>query len=120
MGVKELLARIEALEAENRAWQERWDMAEGRRAKGVRAIEGFTETQTQILRIICARGRAEHANYACLYRHMSNIRAKLSRMKLAIEFRTHVGEGYELIQGKDILAALLRGETTPKQLRRGA
>ena len=75
---------------------------------------GFTVKQTAILKHLVLRGSAHVDQIACLQRHMSNIRAALKKAGLSkkITISTHGGEGlYTLDKGKDILEALLSGET---------
>ena len=138
--VATLLARVAELEAEVAREKDRFDMAEGRRGvNGVRCIPGFTITQTEIIRILYARGRAEHDNYSCLYRHISNIRkrarklgimppSKADHLRAPHQFviRTDAGLGYELdppsravLQGLLYPAGGVKGATKAKTRRAG-
>lgn len=82
-------------------------------AKPTQKLQGFTTKQTDIMRLLAARGSAHVDQFTCLQRHMSNIRAGLKKQNLSkkIVIDTHGGEGlYTVSKGREILAALVAGE----------
>lgn len=104
-------AEIGALQEENASLRRESAWKDGRRGDGVRRADGFTETETGVLRRLAASGFVSNAHSNAVYRHVSNIRKKLKLYALdqTVRIKTIVGDGYELEAGADFLVKLLMG-----------
>lgn len=105
-------ARLNHLEQRVIPW------AEGRRGNGVRkakiGAEVFTESETEILRILASTGGLAHNRLPAQQRHMSNIRKKLAKANCPVSIKTHVGDGYEVTSGRALLRRAVAGESKVK------
>lgn len=82
---------------------------QGYRGKaGVRRADGFTESETEILRIMVTRqsGEIHHEQNKALARHICNIRKKVPE---GVTIITLVGEGYRMTEGREIMKPFLLG-----------
>lgn len=111
---------LDALEVLNRRLallesRERHDaLASGRRGDSASRANGFTETETMVLRRFASCGVVTHAEVPSeLYRYVSAIRRKCKTIAPAIKIVTRTGAGYELIAGFDDLWRLLHVAKTP-------
>lgn len=104
-------AAIGALQEENASLKRESAWKDGRRADGVRRADGFTETETGVLRILASRAFISNTHSDAVYRHMSNIRKKLKAYNLdqTVKIKTIIGDGYELESGQGYLNNLLMG-----------
>lgn len=116
--------RCAELEREVQSLREQLAWADGRRGETGRVrADGFTATETRILRKLATVGNAYNGGEECLQRHMSNIKRKLQEQGAPVEIETLVCQGYRLVKGKEHLVKMLsvvspeakpyRGSTIP-------